>query len=286
MHALPSPSTTGPANCGAGALLREWRTRRRRSQMDLALDVGVSPRHLSFIETGRSRPSAAMLLALAERLDLPLRERNRLLLAAGHAPHYSHTDLDHPAMAPVRAALQRLLDAHQPYPGVVLDRHWNVVLANATALQLVRALPPELAAPPLNMMRASLHPQGFAAITANFADWGGYLVDALQRAVADSGDAVLVALRQQVESWPNVRALREAAAQRGGRLVDEAPTLLLPCVLDLPGPAGPQRLSLFTTLTSFGTPRDITLAELAVELFYPADAATEALLRASPGPSA
>lgn len=278
-------SGSGPGP-GVGALLREWRQRRRRSQLDLALDVGVSPRHLSFIETGRSRPSAAMLLALAERLDLPLRERNRLLLAAGHAPRYSHTDLASPAMAPVRAALQRLLDAHQPYPGVVLDRHWNVVLANATALQLVQALPPELAAPPLNMMRASLHPQGFAAITANFAEWGGYLVDALQRAVADSGDAQLVALRQEVEAWPNVRALREAAAQRGGRLVDEAPTLLLPCVLDLPGPHSVMRLSLFTTLTSFGTPRDITLAELAVELFYPADAATEALLRAATTPSA
>lgn len=293
---LPSPSTAGSGpgpGPGVGALLREWRQRRRRSQLDLALDVGVSPRHLSFIETGRSRPSAAMLLALAERLDLPLRERNRLLLAAGHAPRYGHTDLASPAMAPVRAALQRLLDAHQPYPGVVLDRHWNVVLANATALQLVQLLPPELAGPPLNMMRASLHPQGFAAITANFAEWGGYLIDALQRAVADSGDAQLVALRQEVEAWPNVRALREAAAQRspagGGRLVDESPPLLLPCVLDLPGPqdgTAKRRLSLFTTLTSFGTPRDITLAELAVELFYPADAATEALLRGAPAVAA
>jgi transcriptional regulator with XRE-family HTH domain len=266
-----------PGRPGIGPLLREWRTRRRRSQLDLALDVGVSPRHLSCIETGRARPSAGMVLALAERLALPLRERNRLLLAAGHAPRYSRTDLASPTMAPVRQALQRLLDAHHPYPGVVLDAHWNVVLANAAAQRLVAWLPAGLQGPPLNMMRASLHPEGFAAITSNFGDWGAYLLDSLQRAVADSGDPTLVALRQEVEHWPTVQALR-AARGRQPRASDEPPPLLLPCVLQ---PPGAPRLSLFTTLTSFGTPRDITLAELAVELFYPADAPTEAALRAT-----
>lgn len=280
------------APTGVGPLLREWRTRRRRSQLDLALDVGVSPRHLSFIETGRARPSAAMVLALAEQLALPLRERNRLLMAAGHAPRFGQRSLDAPEMAAVRTALQRLLDAHHPYPGVVLDRQWNVLLANGAAQALVGLLPPALLGPPLNIIRASLHPQGFAAATANFAEWGGYLIDALQRAVADSGDAVLAALQQEVLAYPNVQQLRAEQAARGARATDDGPTLLLPCVmmLPLPGPDGqpgaPQRVSLFTTLTAFGTPRDITLDELAVELFYPADAASEALLRGAAPASA
>jgi len=253
------------------ALLRSWRSKRRLSQMELALEVGVSPRHLSFVETGRARPSAELLLALAARLDMPLRERNHLLLAHGHAPRYSQQPLQAQDMQPVRAALQRLLDAHQPYPGVVLDRHWNVVLANRAALDLTALLPPELrAAPPqpLNIMRASLHPQGMARFTSNFADWGGYLVEALHRAVLESGDAELLALEREVSAYPNVQALPAAAAPA-------APALLVPCQLELP--IG--RLSLFTTLTSFGTPRDVTLQELCVELFYPADDETARLLR-------
>ncbi|MDT7834055.1 helix-turn-helix transcriptional regulator [Aquabacterium sp. OR-4] len=280
----PASRPTQAAGAGVGPLLREWRNRRRRSQLDLALDVGVSPRHLSFIETGRARPSAAMVLALAEQLALPLRERNRLLLAAGHAPRFSQRGLDAPEMAAVRSALQRLLDAHHPYPGVVLDRHWNVLLANDAARALIHLLPPALLAPPLNMLRVSLHPQGFAAATANFAEWGGYLIDELQRAVAQGADPVLVALQQELLALPNVAALRAELAAHGGRAADEGPTLLLPCVMDLPldGPgSAPQRVSLFTTLTAFGTPRDITLDELAVELFYPADAASQALLRAA-----
>ncbi|MEK8051537.1 helix-turn-helix transcriptional regulator [Ideonella sp. DXS22W] len=291
----PVPHDLSPSSPqGVGPLLREWRTRRRRSQLDLALDVGVSPRHLSFIETGRSRPSAAMVLALAEQLALPLRERNRLLLAAGHAPRFAQRSLDAPEMASVRAALQRLLDAHHPYPGVVLDRQWNVLLANGAAQALVGLLPPELLGPPLNILRASLHPRGFAAATANFAEWGGYLVEGLQRSVADSADPALAALLQEVQAYPNVAALLAAQAEqaaRGPRPPEDTPTLLLPCEmwLPLPGPDGrpgaPQRVSLFTTLTSFGTPRDITLDELAVELFYPADAASEALLRAAAHPA-
>lgn len=289
-HLPPTPDPLLASPPGVGPLLREWRMRRRRSQLDLALDVGVSPRHLSFIETGRSRPSAAMVLALAEQLALPLRERNRLLLAAGHAPRFAQRSLDAPEMAAVRGALQRLLDAHQPYPGLVLDRHWNVLLANAAALSLVALLPPELRGPPLNIFRASLHPQGLAAATANFGEWGSHLVEALQRSVADSADPALAALQQEVLAYPNVQALMSGLsgpaepAARGLRTPDAAPTLLLPCVMDLPlaGPGQPtQRVSLFTTLTTFGTPRDITLDELAVELFYPADAASQALLRAA-----
>ena len=254
-----------------GPLLREWRTRRRVSQMDLALDVGVSTRHLSFIETGRSRPSPGMLLALAEQLQVPLRERNRLLLAAGYAPRYAEQALDAPAMEPVRQALQRLLDAHAPYPGVVMDRQWNVVLANGPAMGLVALLPPALQAPPMNMMRASLHPDGFAAHTANFAEWGRYLVDTLQRLATTSGDPALLALYDEVSRYPTVQALPAAPEPA----MPPAPTLLLPCVLRTPHGL----LSMFTTLTTFGTPRDVTLDELCVELFYPSDAASEALLR-------
>lgn len=255
----------------AGALIRAWRARRRLSQLALALDAGVSARHLSFVETGRSRPSAEMLLALAERLDIPLRARNELLLAAGYAPRFSETRLSSPDLASVRAALQRLLDAHDPYPGVALDRNWNVVLANAAALRLAAALPDSLRGPPLNMFRASLHPQGFAAMTVNFDDWGRYLLGELERLAADGSGGSEAALLEEVVSYPNVRALR------GGRErpADREDRLLIPCILEFAG----TRLSLFTTLATFGSPRDVTLAELTVELFYPADAATEAALR-------
>lgn len=256
-----------------GALLRDWRTRRRRSQLDLALDVGVSARHLSFIETGRARPSPQMLLAIAERLDVPLRERNHLLLAAGYAPRYAERRLDAAAMEQVRVALQRLLDAHDPYPGVVLDRQWNVVLGSRAAHNLIALLPPRLRQPPLNMMRASLHPEGFAAHTANFDDWGGYLVDALQRLAARTGDPALLALECELLDYPNVKAM---LARRRDAAAPTPVPLLVPCILDVP----PGRLSLFTTLTTFGSPRDVTLDELCVELFYPSDPPSEALLRA------
>jgi len=268
-HATPNAAHDG----ALGPLLRHWRSQRRRSQLDLALDVGISARHLSFIETGRSRPSAQVLMSLAAQLDLPLRERNRLLLAAGYAPRYAERDFADDSMAAVRQALQRLLDAHHPYPAVVLDRHWDVVMANGAAHQLTALLPPALAVPPLNIFRVSLHPQGMAAHTSNFAEWGSYMLDALHRAVLSSGDAVLRELEREVRAFPNVAPLldrADAAAET------QAPALLVPCVLTLP--AG--TLSMFTTLTTFGTARDVTLDELCVEMFYPSDAESEALLRA------
>ena len=268
----PAPSS---AHDGAlGPLLRHWRSQRRRSQLDLALDVGISARHLSFIETGRSRPSAQVLMELAAQLDLPLRERNRLLLAAGYAPRYAERDFEAESMAPVRQALQRLLDAHHPYPGIVLDRHWNVVMANGAAHGLTALLPPALAVPPLNIFRVSLHPEGMAAHTSNFAEWGSYMLDALHRSVLSSGDAVLRELEREVRAYPNVAPLLERADGAA-----EAQALLVPCVLNLPVGT----LSMFTTLTTFGTARDVTLDDLSVEMFYPSDAASEALLRAMAG---
>jgi transcriptional regulator with XRE-family HTH domain len=255
----PTTGTLPASPPAVGALLRQWRSHRRRSQMDLALDAGVSTRHLSFIETGRASPSPEVVLALADGLDVPLRERNTLLLAAGYAPRYDETPLDAPAMA--KAAVQRVLDAHDPYPGVVLDRRWDVVAANAGALALIEGVAPELVSPTLNVFRVSLHPDGLAARTRNFEEWGSYLVWQLEHQLALSGDAGLAALLEEVRGYPNVAALPT-------RMPDEDPMLVL--TVDLVDPD----LSLFTTLTTFGTPRDITLDELVIELFYPADDAT------------
>ena len=265
--------TTDLAEPPAGRLLREWRQRRRRSQMDLALDVGVSTRHLSFVETGRSRPSAELIVALTQHLDVPLKDRNGVLVAAGYAPRYRRTALDDAAMPHVRQALHRLLDSHDPYPGVAIDRMWNVVIANGAAQRLTTALPSELAGPPINVFRACLHIDGLARQTLNFADWAAYLVDRLHRIVAETADAEVAALVEEVDAYPTVRALTNGSdgPPRG------EPLLLVPWELQL----GPDRLSLFTTLTTFGTPRDITLDELSIELFYPADAATDAWLRRS-----
>ena len=254
-----------------GSLLKQWRSRRRLSQLDLALDVGVSPRHLSFVETGRSRPSPELLTSLATRLEVPLRERNRLLLAAGYAPRYAERKLDADAMQQVRGALERLIAAHDPYPGVVLDRQWNVLLANRAAQGLTAGLPPHLKTPQINVIRAGLHPDGFAAVTVNFDDWGGHLIDVLQREAGKTADPELVALEQEVNGYPNVRAMRE----RRDASFEPVPRLLVPFIVDTP--LG--RMSLFTTRTFFGSPLDVTLEEVSIELFYPADVASEALLR-------
>lgn len=259
----------GMPTAAVGDLLRDWRHRRHRSQMDLALDVGVSPRHLSFVETGRSRPSPELVLALARHLEVPLREQNTLLLAAGYAPRFHETSLDDDAMARIRASLQRMLDAHDPYPGVVIDRQWNVVLANAAALQLTAGVPDHLLGPELNVFRLSLHPEGLAARTRNFEDWATYLLGQIRRTVRITGDERMAAIEEEVRAYPNVAALPDRP------LVEDEPPLLVPVVLDVGG----TDVALFTTLTTFGTPRDVTLDELAVELFFPADDAAEDLLR-------
>ena len=254
-----------------GALVRDWRQRRRLSQLHLALEIGVSARHLSFVETGRSRPSPELVESIAEELDVPLRERNTLLLAAGSAPRYRERALDDPAMRFAVESVQRMLAAHDPYPGVLIDRQWNVVRANAAAGALTSGLPPELLGPPINVYRVCLHPDGLAARTQNFGDWATYLIGQLERSLAVTGDPALQALADEVAAYPNVVSVL------GGKdavSADDQP-LLVPFRLAI----GDTRLSLFTTLTTFGTPRDVTLDELAVELFYPADEQTAALLR-------
>ena len=244
--------------------------------MDLALEVGVSPRHLSFVETGRSRASPELLLALAEHLEVPLRERNRLLLAGGYAPRFSHTALDAATMARVRGVLQRVLDSHDPYPGLVVDRAWNVVLANAATRRLIDGLPEHLLQPVVNVFRVCLHPDGLAGRTSNFEEWGRYLLDQLLRSARTATDEALEDLRAEVIRYPNVVALGSQRDRRNG----EDPELLVPVRLE--GTDG--TLALFTTMTVFGTPQDVTLSELAVELFYPADQQSEDLLRRAADP--
>lgn len=261
---------------GAGALLREWRQRRRRSQLDLALETGVSARHLSFVETGRAQPSPELLLALAEQLAMPLRERNALLLAAGYAPRYRQTKLDDPALTSARDAMERLISLHYPYPGAVIDQSWNVISANAAAASLTAALPPALAGPPLNVFRACLHPDGLARATLNFPQWAAYLLGQLHHLHAVTADPAVGELVREVSRYPNVTELGDW--HRADRQQAPGP-LLVPWQLDLGG----SRISLFTTLTTFAAPRDVTLAELAVELFYPADEDTAALLRSGSG---
>jgi len=259
---------TSTATVPVGDLLRDWRQRRRRSQLDLAHDVGVSPRHLSFVETGRSRPSPEMVLAVARHLEVPLREQNALLLAAGYAPRYRETPIDDESMTRVRESLQRMLDAHDPYPGVVIDRQWDVVLANRSAWRLTEGVSPALLGPPLNVFRICLHRDGLAARTRNFPEWAGYLLHQIDRTVRLTGDQRLAGIQREVRAYPNVEALPDRPP------VDEPP-LLVPVVLDMDG----TDVALFTTLTTFGTPRDVTLDELAVELFFPADDAAEDALR-------
>ncbi len=254
-----------------GELLRAWRMRRKLSQLALAMGAGVSARHLSFIETGRAKPSAELILALTEYLTLPLRERNAILLQCGYAPRFAETALAAPELADVRRALQRLLDAHEPYPGIAVDRRFNVVLANQSASRLVAMLPAKLREPTVNMMRASLHPEGFAAVTANFAEWGTHVVKELSRMAALANDPELQKLRDEVLQYANVQQLQAKLAAEA----HDAARLLIPCVLTIDG----QSVSMFTTLAKIGSSLDVTLDELTLELFYPADRAAEAFFR-------
>jgi transcriptional regulator with XRE-family HTH domain len=253
---------------GVGPLLRDWRQRRRRSQLDLALDAGVSARHVSFVETGRSRPSAEMVLALAEQLEVPLRDRNQLLLAAGYAPLYGERPLDDPDMTPVREALELVLRGHEPYPAAVVDRWWEMVAANGGIALLTEGVAPELLAPPANVMRVALHPDGMAPRIVNFAEWRAHLLERLRHQVSVTGDAALGALYEEVAGYPGPP---DAGARHGA-----GGEVFVPLVFRSAG----RELRFFSTVATFGTAVDITMSELAIESFFPADAATAEVLRA------
>ena len=252
-----------------GELLREWRDRRRISQLDLAISADISTRHLSFVETGRSKPSRDMVLRLGEHLDVPLRERNRLLLAAGYAPAYTENALGDPEMAVVRQAVRQLLTSHEPYPAAVVDRRWNLVDANRSTALFIEGVAPELTT---NVLRATLHPDGMAAHILNLGEWRAHLLGRLRRQVEATADPDLAELLDELRGYPCDQPVPE---------------------VELPGPGDifvPLRfrhqgtdLVFFSTVSTFGTPLDVTVAELVIEGFFPADPATAAYLRERDG---
>lgn len=257
--------TTTESRPAPGDLLRGWRTRRRRSQMDLALDVGVSTRHLSFVETGRARASRELLVDLCEHLEVPLRERNTLLLAAGFAPSYSESRLDAAALEAVRGALEHLLTGHEPFPALVVDRCGDVVMANRAVSALLALLDPALLEPPVNVYRLSLHPDGLAPHVRNLPEWAGHLLHRLERLSDLTGDPRLQALREELAGHAPPAPTGAAA---------RAAHVMLP--LHIAHPDGDLRL--YSTITHFGAAWDVTLDELSLESFVPADADTRAAL--------
>jgi transcriptional regulator with XRE-family HTH domain len=258
-----------------GQLLREWRTRRRLSQLDFATEAEISSKHLSFLETGRSQPSRDMLLHLAELLDVPLRERNSLLVAAGFAPMFGERSLSDPELSAAREAVDLLLKAHEPFPALAIDRHWTMLSANRTVAALLGDVAPELVKPPVNVLRLSLHPEGFAPRIVNLPQWRAHLFARLRRQIDVSGDSVLIALMDELTKYPAPE--RSPSIGRDARL--DANAVVVPFQLTAHG----QILSFISTTTVFGTPIDVTLSELALETFFPADATTAAALRAIAG---
>jgi transcriptional regulator with XRE-family HTH domain len=250
-----------------GPLLREWRERRRLSQLELALDAGVSTRHLSFVETGRSRPGREMLLRVLEQLEVPFREQNRLLLASGHAPAFPERLLDDPELLPVREALDQVLTGHEPYPAVVVDRAWNLVAANSAMRDLAEqvAIDPALLEPPVNIMRLGFHPRGLAPLIVNLGQWRAHFCQRLERQLAVTGDPDLAALLEEIAGYPIPSDEPDPAPN------PEAREMLGPVRFRAPGGG---ELSFFGMFATFDTPFEVTTSELAMELLFPADQAT------------
>jgi transcriptional regulator with XRE-family HTH domain len=252
-----------------GHLLREWRQRRRLSQLDFANEAEISSKHLSFLETGRSQPSRDMLLRLAEILDVPLRERNAMLIAAGFAPMFTERSLTDPALQAAREAVELVLKGHEPYPALAIDRHWQMLAANAAVTSLLDGIGAELMKPPVNVLRLSLHPNGLAPRIVNLPQWRAHLFARLRRQIDVSADPVLIELLDELWEYP-----APAANAREARM--DAQSVVVPLQLAMNGVV----LSFISTTTVFGTPIDVTLAELALESFFPADNATAEVLRA------
>jgi transcriptional regulator with XRE-family HTH domain len=256
-----------------GDLLREWRQRRHLSQLALACDANISTRHLSFIETGRAAPSRDMVLRLAERLNVPLRHRNSLLVSAGYAPVYSERPLTDPALAAALTAIEHLLRAHQPFPAIAIDRHWSLVASNDAARSLMGGVDESLLTPSINVLRLSLHPGGLASRIVNAAEWKNHVLARLRRQIDESGDPALEELAAELAGYP---VANEPSADTHRTLPLSHPVFV---PLKLRTPLGV--LSFLSTTTIFGTPVDVTLSEIALEAFFPADAETEAMLRSS-----
>ena len=255
-----------------GDLLREWRQRRRVSQLELALDADISAKHVSFVESGRAHPSRDMILRLAEHLHVPLRERNTLLNAAGFAAVYTERPLTDPALATARAAVELVLKGHEPFPAIAVDRHWSLIAANRAVAPMMEGIDPSLLQPPVNVLRASLHPRGLATRIVNFSEWRAHLLERLRRQVEATNDQVLIDLLRELREYP----LQDDSG-RSDRTPRDYAGVIVP--FELRTPAG--IMAFFGTTTVFGTPIDITLSELAVEAFFPADEATARALRVS-----
>lgn len=251
-----------------GSELRRWRAHRRRSQMDLALDAEISTRHLSFVETGRSRPSRDLVMRLAECLAVPPRGRNAMLVAAGFAPFHAESDMRSDAMTAARAAIAHILDSYAPYPALAIDRHWTLVEANAPLLALVQGVAEHLLTPPINVLRLSLHPEGLANRIANLGEWRSALFQRLREQIETSADPTLAMLLAELREMPG-----------GEAAPDPAHRLAVPLVMDTP--LG--RLSMLSMTTIFGSPIDVTLSEIAIESFLPADEATRQSLLSGAG---
>jgi transcriptional regulator with XRE-family HTH domain len=263
-HVSADRSRSRPVHIGDH--LREWRQRRHLSQLDLAVDAEISARHLSFVETGRAAPSREMVLKLAERLAVPLRERNVLLVAAGFAPAYQQRSLDDPALTSARAAIDLVLKAHEPNPALAYDRHWNLVSANRMVMPLLKDVPPRLLGQPVNIMRLAFHPEALAARTVNLAEWCGHLLERVHRQCEATADPELIRLYEELKAYPIPARAMPLAADN----------VALPFKLRHDG----QVLSFLSTTMVFGTPVDITLSELALETFFPADTQTANAMRA------
>ncbi len=249
----------------AGTLIRQWRTRRGLSQLELSAQTGVSARHTSFIETGRSRPSRELVLRLSDHLEVPIRERNQLLVAAGYAPEFDTAALGDPALAGVRDAVRIVLDGHGSIPAIVVDRVWNVVESNAAVAILLQDVDPELLQPPVNSMRVAMHPRGMAPRIRNLGQWRASVLDQLRRQVEATGSPELAALHDELVSYP------------GGVDGGTGDGVAIPMVLDVDG----QLLSFLMTIATFGTPLDVAVSSLVIESFYPADESTARFLAES-----
>jgi transcriptional regulator with XRE-family HTH domain len=251
---------------GVGPLLREWRRRRHRSQLELALDAGVSARHISFLETGRANPSREMVIGLAANLEVPLRERNELLIAAGFAPEYRQLAYEDPGLAPIREAIEQVLSAHDPYPAVVVDRHWELVAANRGLSIFTAGVAPHLLEPPANALRISLHPEGMAPRINNLGEWRAHTLRRLERQLRLTGDPAVSGLIEELSSYPGPDPADVPESEHD---------VFVP--LRVRGPKD-EELSFFGTIATFGTAVDVTVAELSIESFFPADATTIAAL--------
>lgn len=263
----PYPATMDTRTRPVGQHLRSWRERRRLSQLALACEAGISARHLSFLETGRSQPSRGMLLHLAERLDVPIRERNAMLMAGGFAPVFPERRLCDPALAAAREAIEIVLGGHRPFPAFAIDRHWNVVASNGALPELFEGVDEALLAP-LNGLRLTLHPRGLAPRIVNLAQWRSHLLARLREQIAFSGDETLKNLLHELTGYP---------APDGGTRNEDGDVVAVPFRIR----TSLGLLSFFGTTTVFGSPLDVTLSEIALECFYPADAETAARVRSS-----